>query len=206
MSKQKYPLDWPIGYPRTQSPGRSSFKNPTLDKTIKNLVDEVSRLLYGRVYTRTDVQVVISSNIPLRNDGFPRADYMKSVIRDKGVAIYFKKGDADVVLCCDKWDTVESNLHSVYKTIEALRSVERWGVSDFIQRSFTGFKALPAPEISNQWWQVLGMISMPKAYYEAVYAYRDACKMHHPDVKGGSVEKFQQINNALGEAKKYFQV
>jgi len=208
MNTQKYPLDWPVGYPRTQSPQRSRFENPTLDKSVKNLVDEVSRLLYGRVHSRADVDVVISSNIPLRNDGFPRADYMKSAIKDKGVAVYFKKEDTDIVICCDKWDTVESNMHAVYKTIEAMRSIERWGVSDFIQRSFTGFKALPAGPEPRKWWEVFDLASCPDATLSSKnivdLKYKSLVKIRHPDRQNGNSELFHELQEAYKKANLYF--
>jgi hypothetical protein len=139
---------------------------------------------------------------------------MRSHISDKGVAVYFKKGDADVVLCCDKWDTVESNLHAIYLTIEALRAVDRWGVSDFLSRSFTGFKALPAAGATNKrdWWIVFFMDVRPpsvngeRPFWRAKIDadYRRLAKQYHPDKPGGDLQKFQELNAAYEEAKDYF--
>lgn len=205
MSKQKYPLDWPVGYPRTKTPKRSSFKNPTLGRSVQNIIDEVNRLQNGFT-SRLMPDVVISSNVPLRNDGLPRADYMKSNMQDKGVAVYFKKDDEPVVLCCDQYDTVESNLHAIYKSIEALRAIDRWGVSDFLKRSFTGFKALAESTSKRDWHVVLGFpsYSKPASFAHAETNYKIVAKKAHPDVTGGSVEAFQELQEAFQEAKKYF--
>lgn len=195
---QRYPLQWPVGYPRADRPKRSAFKNPTLGKTVDLVIREVARLV-GEFYP-SRMELNISSNVPLRNDGLPRADYLRSNIKDKGVAVYFKYNDKDVVMCCDKWDTVESNLHAIYLSIEALRSIDRWGVSDFIDRSFTGFKALPETTVIN-WREVL---CHPKTFKEAQDIYRSLAKTRHPDTIGGSSEKFHELNEAYEQAKIYF--
>jgi hypothetical protein len=205
MSEQKYPLDWPVGYPRTDNPKRSSFKNPTLARSVKNIVDEVNRLQNGFT-SRVQPEVVISSNIPLRNDGYPRADYMKSVLRDKGVAVYFEKDGQPVVLCCDQYDTIESNLHAIYKSIEALRAIDRWGVSDFLNRSFSGFKALPQSTITGRPWHVvLGFpeYSKPGSFAHAETNYKIMAKKLHPDV-GGDHDLFTELQHAFEQCKKYF--
>lgn len=202
---QKFPLDWPVGYARTKKPRRSKFVNPTLGKTVGNIIEEIVRLNNNGHVSRIKIKdnIFISTNIPLRNDGMPRADYYRSNVEDKGVAVYFKKGDQDVVLCCDKWDSVEQNLHAIYKTIEAIRSVERWGVSDFIEKSFAGFTALPAAE---PWYSVLGFGRHPSNFAQVQPVYRHLVKQCHPDADGGSTEKFQRLQQAYEEAKRYFGV
>lgn len=198
---QKYPLEWPVGYPRTTRPSRSAFKNPTLGKTIDNILQEIKRLT-GRWKTG----IVISTNIPLKNDGLPRADYMRSVISDRGAAVYFKRGEAEVVICCDKWDTVESNLHAIYKSIEALRSVERWGVSDFIERAFTGFKALHSSPPAKPWFEVMEFKFPSPTIEHHKSRYRALARKLHPDSPGGSLEKFQELQAAYEEGNRYFGV
>lgn len=203
---QRYPLQWPVGYPRTERPSRSAFKNPTLGKSVINILAEINRL-NNRVANSSigAIDTTISSNVPLRNDGLPRADYFRSQIFDKGVAVYFKYKGKDVVMCCDKWDTVESNLHAVYLSIEALRSVERWGVSDFLERSFTGFKALPPGPEPRPWWKVLGMEKPPSSFETCKECYRMLVKVAHPDALG-SEDQFRELNEAYQSAKKYFHV
>ncbi len=203
---QKYPLEWPTGYPRTDRPSRSQFKNPTLAASVSNILDEVGRITRDR-YHRNKDNIVISANVPLRIDGYPRADYLRSQIKDKGVAVYFKLDKNDVVMCCDKYDTIESNMHAIYKSIEALRSIDRWGVSDFINRSFTGFKALPQPtKTGEDWFTVLDFVRPPASFHPHVTEhYRQLAKERHPD-GGGTAELFQALSDAYDEAKKYYGV
>ena len=40
------------------------------------------------------------------------------------------------------------------KSIEAMRGIERWGPSQMMERTFTGFAALPEKSGSD-WWDVL---------------------------------------------------
>jgi hypothetical protein len=208
---QRYPLLWPSGYPRTETQVSSSFKNLTLGREVDKLLIEIDRIRKGtrRAYPKGD-GVSISSNVPLRNDGLPRADYQRSVIVDKGVAVYFERNGSDVVLCCDKYKTVEENLHAITLSIEAMRSIERWGVSDFIERSFTGFKALPAAtkDLARYWYEVFGFQEPPQnteqKYLLCEAYYKRRVKEVHPDVPGGSTEKFQELASAWSAAQNYF--
>lgn len=76
-----YPLAWPDGWPRTK-PGhrldRSRFST-TFDKARRDLLLELERLGAG--------SVVISSWLPLRADGQPRADAARRRIDDPGIAV-----------------------------------------------------------------------------------------------------------------------
>jgi len=206
--RQSHPLDWPLEYPRTARPKKSAFKSITIYRAVENLVLEVNRLVHGRASKRKPSDMVISSNVPLKLDGGISANYQRSVIRDKGVAVYFRKGNTDLVLCCDKFDTVESNLHAIFKTVEAMRGIDRWGVSDFLERSFTGFKALPAPGVKSfrgQWWEEMRFEKAPAVFQDVYERYRHLAKLFHPDNKiSGSVESFQVLQDVYEVAKKHY--
>lgn len=78
-----YPLAWPQGWPKTEWQKRkaSSPFNTTFDRARRDLVNEL-RLLGA-------TNVVISTNLPLRQDGYPYADAARRKIDDPGVAVYF---------------------------------------------------------------------------------------------------------------------
>lgn len=116
---EAYPLCWPIGQKRTANPTYSRFGEHTLTQATKFLLQEVDRM--------KGTNLVISSNIPLNKNGEPRADYLKKQIPDKGVAVYFTRNKQQVVLACDRWDNVEDNIWAIACSIEAMRSLERWG-------------------------------------------------------------------------------
>jgi hypothetical protein len=139
---EAHPLAWPSGKPRTHNPQRSRF-DVSLATARDALLHEI-RLLGGTL-------PVLSTNIPLRNDGLPYANHRQP--DDKGVAVYFTLKGQQMCFCCDRWDVVADNVQAVRKTIEALRGIERWGTGDMVQQAFTGFVALP----SNSPGELLGL-------------------------------------------------
>lgn len=199
MSNQRYPLDWPANTPRNQYPlFKPLFKAVSLTVAVDLIESEIRKLKGVTRLGETDV--VISSNIPLNKNNYPRADYSRSVITDYGVAVYFKHDRENVVLCCDKWRSIENNLKAIAITIEDMRRIERNGVSDFIKKSFQGFKQL---ESGPAWWSTLGLSAQPKDYSDAMAAYKRLSMTAHPD-KGGTVDAMAALNHAIDQAKKYF--
>lgn len=187
-----YPLQWPVGYPRTKYPARSKFRE-TFASGRYNIKRELELLGAKDVF--------ISTNVPIRNDGFPFASY--KMPEDKGVAVYFTLFNNQCVFACDKWDKIEHNMKAVMLTIEALRGIDRWGVSEMLKRSFTGFKALPASAASTYkaWWEVL-MVSQFSSEEVIKSAYRSLAKQFHPDINKDNPEYFNIIKNAYEEGIK----
>lgn len=74
--------------------------------------------------------------------------------------------------------------------------MERWGVSDFLERAFTGFTALPSSFITpyNDPYAILG-IQKNATKDEIKKAYHSKAKELHPDV-GGSTQAFQDLQEA----------
>ena len=185
---EAFPLQWPAGWSRTSSRENSRFET-TFGRVRDELVNEL-RLMGASM-------PVISTNLPLRRDGLPRAD--SGYISDPGVACYFLYKGKPMVFACDRWKRVEDNLQAVKKTIEAIRGIKRWGVSDMLERAFTGFQALPAPTKEIGWREVLGFTANSRPSPEAVKnSYRNLANQFHPD-KGGSHEKMLAINNAYSQ-------
>ncbi len=177
---EAFPLHWAPGYKRTEPHKRidSKFKQ-TMDGSQRFLRDEL-RKLGAR-------DLIISTNIPVRQDGGMHASYMDKLFPDPGVAIYFKYQKKDVTMCCDQYRRVWENIYALGKGIEALRGMERWGVSDFIERAFTGFTALPENTTSTsgfrKWFEILGVAEYATED-QIKTAYREKAKKHHPDVVG----------------------
>jgi hypothetical protein len=197
--KQAYPLQWPVGYKRTNSRTWSRFKQ-TPDEAQQFLRAELNRLGATRI--------IVSSNIAIRNDGMMYADAMKRTkhLEDPGVAVYFDYKGKPVVLCCDTYNQVWENVYAIGKTIENLRAIDRYGVSDFLTRSFTGFAELPesiAPPYKRPWWEVLG-VDEDATEEEIRTAFRNLASRLHPD-RGGSTEAFQEVAQAKDDALKHHQ-
>lgn len=187
---EAYPLQWPVGYPRTKYPER----NDRFDGTFARSRDEI---MY-QLKKMGAINVVISTNIPLKRDGSPYATYGVKDFNDNGVAVYFTIDGEPSVLCCDKWQRIEWNMRAIVKTIDAMRGLDRWGVSEILKRVFTGFKALPEQKSTGNWWEVLG-IPKNATPDEIKKAYREKLHSVHPD-KGGTAEEFEKVQRAYAEA------
>lgn len=193
-----YPLQWPLGRPRTKEPRRSLFKT-SWSRALKGLSAELRRL--GAEH------VVISTDHALTQSGMPMAG--RRPPDDHGVAVYFKRRGADrvvrpYVLSCDAWRGTENNMHALALHIESLRGQERWGVAT-IEEAFAGHLALPAPAIPGSWREVLGLRREDSAGpgpggKEAVdNAFKRLSKLAHPDA-GGDPEHFRRIVEARDAA------
>lgn len=184
-----YPLNWPESYPRTRYIERSRFGNHSFGLSRDMLLDEL-RLLGAS-------NIKLSTNIPLRNDGLPRASFR--VPDDKGVAVYFNLSSQNMVLCCDRWDKIEHNIRAIALTIQAMRGMDRWGVSEMLNRMFRGFAALPAPtNDSVSCWNIL-QIPPSSSIADIKAAYREQIKKVHPDM-GGTNEEFHLLTQAYKDA------
>ena len=185
---EAHPLYWPEGRPRTPSYRRNSSRFQTgWGDALKFLQAEVGRIRGARL--------VISTNVPLRNDGLPRANV---VVDDTGVAVYFDLKGRQVVFACDRWYKVHDNIYAIGKTIEALRGIERWGSGDMMEAAFRGFAALPPAVVTAPPWRdVLGLAG-PLADVEL--RFRELARNAHPD-RGGSHERMAELNAAIAEAR-----
>jgi hypothetical protein len=182
---QAYPLTWPAGWPRARGRRDGQFKVPP-SQAKREMMEELSRL--------GAKEIIVSTDQPLNKDGSPT---LRRTWGDPGVAVYFKRKGRAVVLACDQYAQLHDNMRAIGKTAEAMRSIERWGASDMLDRAFTGFEALAAPE---QWWQVLGLseVALP---VDIDSAYRRLAREAHPDA-GGSDAAMARLNNARDQGKR----
>jgi hypothetical protein len=186
---EAYPLHWPVGWPRTNRPERSRFKT-SFTITRGALFNEISRM-GGRL-------PVLSTNIPLRQDGLPYANHRQP--DDKGVAVYFQYKGKPMAFACDKWDCLADNIQSIRKTIEALRGIERWGASDMMERAFQGFQAIEGP-VPETPWAILG-VPAGSSIGDCRIARNHMARIYHPD--SGSqpdAERMARVNKAYTEVE-----
>ncbi len=186
---QAYPLQWPAGQPRTPQVSRQYARfDTTQDAAQRGVIAEIERL-GGR-------DPIISTMIRVRNDGLPYAQ--QSRIEDPGVAVYFQYKGKQMCFACDKWIHIRDNMQAIRKTIEALRGIERWGSGDMMERAFTGFTALPNPEL--HWTEILG-VKADASLDEIEYAFRRKAREVHPDT-GGTDADMARLNAARDRARK----
>lgn len=197
-----YPLQWPVGWPRTNDPVKAyaKFKNVTMRRARSGLMDELRRL--------NAKNVTLSTNIRVRNDGEPVAGLENA--SDAGVTVYFTLRGKQMCMARDAYTTVADNLRSLAIAIEHLRGMERHGGATMMDRAFAGFALLADPR-ARSCWEVLGLrrelivgVGYTESEREVVItgAFRDLAKAAHPDRPGGSNEKLDELVKARDEALK----
>ena len=202
---QAYPLQWPQGRPRKSLSTRKDATFGTMStssagswKALKKLgMPDAIRRLQDELDKIAATSVVLSTNVELRLDGFPRGD--RGEPRDPGVALYFMLARAPHVMACDTFSRVADNIAALAAHIEATRKIARLGVATAAEM-FAGFQALPAPG-SIPWWQVLEI--EPDATLARINAaYARLAKVRHPDRPGGSHDMMADLNRARDAAVK----
>lgn len=200
MTIPAFPLSWPTGWKRTGTALRTTARFSTTARgggsqrlTISEAVLRVREVL-DRMGIRDD-DLVISSNLELRLDGFPRSN--QSEPSDQGVAVYWrgsrKHGAAMRCMAIDRYDRVADNLAAIAATLDAMRAIERHGGAAILDRAFTGFAALDPPEA--HWSDVLG-VSARTPVSEVRDTYRRLRSQHHPD-NGGDASTFDAVQKAF---------
>lgn len=197
MTVPAFPLQWPHGWPRLAADSRRSarFVKNKRQISIAEAVDRVrSELARMRV---SEHDLVISTNIPLRLDGFPRSDRAEPT--DPGAAVYWRDSTQDGwparCMAVDLYDRVADNLAAIAATLDAMRAIERHGGAAILDRAFTGFTALDAPA-GPHWSAVLG-VATAATFEVAQSAYRRLRSVAHPDKdKDGTSERFHEVQTA----------
>jgi hypothetical protein len=195
MNASKYPLAWPEGWDRTvpYKRKRAPYK-VSGERAVEHLHHQL-KLMGGQ-------QVILSTNIVLRNDGRPYANQPKHMTDDPGAAVYWSTNAfKDRVIACDKWHDVYDNIHALGLAIFHMRGVDRSGASQVMNKAFSAFGALPAAagaNVQRPWWEVFGFKQELLAAYDRPMAearYRTLAASAHPD-KGGSAEAMTELNRA----------
>jgi len=217
MTIPAYPLRWPAGWKRTPDAERARARFAKKERKYNNWTDgygnartsshlarkEVSiadgvervRSELARMGVRDD-DLVISSNLELRLDGFPRSGQRQPA--DPGIAVYWRDAGETRCMAIDRYDRVADNLAAVAATLEAMRAIERHGGAEILNRAFTGFAALPGPAPTREWWVTLGVPqNAHRSNVDA--AYRRLRSMHHPD-RGGDATAFHEVQQAYDQA------
>lgn len=202
----RYPLTWPTGWARSSS--RSHAKFSKREKVYRDgqhvwnqskslsIGDGLERLT-GELRRLGAQQVIISSNLRLRQDGLPMAQ-QAAQLSDPGIAVYFKLKGKPRVLACDRWFSAAENMAAIAGHIEAIRAVDRYGVGT-LEQAFAGYTALPQQAAS--WFVVLEFDSPPTSWAAVEARHRELAQKHHPD-RGGNAETMAKINAARDTARK----
>lgn len=191
-----YPLQWPDGWPRTEYHRRESdqiFAGRVYGLTMGRARDQLIAEL-GRLSAK---DVVISSNIQLRQDGLPYSDQRR--VTDPGVAVYFTLKKRPLVMAVDRFVSVAGNMRSLALAVDAMRQLERHGGGKMMERAFTGFVSIPPPDWKKPWREVFGVQSDWCGDIKELF--REKAKLRHSDV-GGDDQLMAELNIAYDEAKR----
>lgn len=200
------PLTWPTGWPRTKRPESSRFgkwnKPVSIHKASTEVLDQL------RIMGIPQRDVIISTNLKLRNDGLPYSNQRQP--EDVGVSVWFMQEGQQKVIPLDKYTKIADNLWAVAKTIEAMRGIERWGGGQILERVFTGFNALPGPENTSPatWkdyfaahgYELVGLDDS-EVLSDLRVAYKQLSKNLHPD-RGGNHEEMALLNQMYREGRR----
>lgn len=217
---EAYPLTWPQGWPRTPEGkrgadnrfGSMAVQHGNTWRSRGRITPDVARKSLRQELGRLGARnVVISTNIPVRQDGEMHAGMADRKVADPGIAVYFSLKGKQMVMAQDAYVSIAGNMRSLALAIEAMRALERHGGGTMMERAFGGFAALPGPEGSKPkrpWYIVLNYGESDEAradlsVEEIEARYRTLAKRRHPDAEGGSTEAFQELTEARDEAVRY---
>lgn len=163
---------WP--YPPTKYPQRARFRADYGD-TLALLEYEIDRLdgsniVFGVGLRERDVRL----------DGQPRAD--ARAYSHQGVEISFNSRFGRLTYATDEFDDWHDNVRAIALSLEALRAVDRYGVSKRGQQ-YAGWAQLTSggPDPLRG-----------KALVERAGSLREAQRRHHPDA-GGQQRDFVDV-------------
>jgi hypothetical protein len=187
-----YPVQWPIGWPRNDSHELARFK-VNYDIALRGLAYELEQLGADSAYISTDQE--------LRVNGVPRRDRVPD---SPAVAVYFVRNGKQLCIPCDKFQTVRDNIRAIGLTLESIRRMERYGTSQTVEATLSGFAALPAeasPNAGPRAWHEVLQVSSDADPSVIRAAYRNLAAKYHPDnASTGNQEKFLEVSRAFKES------
>ncbi len=189
---------WPG--PLTASRVRSPFGS-----TLRQTLEALTRELYYLGASNPVMEVAIDRS-QFRLDGRPRAGSKAS---HPGVVLSLPHSDQGPLrYACDRYPAWQDNLRAITKGLEALRMVERYGITRRGEQ-YAGFRALPPGGVEMPAGQMteadaLAFLAEHSGYpvdtrtdrESITRAYRVAVKTLHPD-RGGDTLLFQRLQDAI---------
>jgi len=141
--------------------------------------------------------VIVSSDLALSAGKTP-LKYQPDLV-DPGVAVYFSLHGRQQVVALDTYDTPAANIAACAASINAIRSLERWGGARLVDSVFEAprFNALAAAEAG--WRATLGVRGMPP-WDQVCASYKRRIYETHPD-RGGDPDDATAVNAAHEAAR-----
>lgn len=178
---------WPVT--PTRSPRRSQF-DTLFSRTLVTLERELAFLSAKNIV----LQAYVAEH-QIRRDGMLYANANPS---RPGVILSFDSKNGPLSYPCDTYDKWQDNVRAITLALEALRSVDRYGVTKRGEQ-YKGWQALPSPEAATFTpdqaraviRDVIGAEMFDRMNIEE--AIREAVMRSHPDRNGGDAETFKKV-------------
>ncbi len=188
------PLKAPLARTRKSSPFRATWL-----KTLDLLEKELALLGAKDIIVQAGFELT-----EIRNDGWPRGG---ARAKHPAVVLSFRDRNGNPLsFPCDTYASYEDNLRAIGLSLEALRAVNRYGVTKGHEQ-YQGFAQLPAPPDPNSWTadEAAAWLSERAPTFgthailthESTFrnAYRAVAALAHPD-QGGNSDEWHRLQEA----------
>ncbi len=184
----------PLGAPAYKSRRRAPFR-VNYGTRLDLLEQELSKLRARNIVIEAGFSLE-----KIRNDGWPRSGATPT---HPAVVLHFDSRNGHIAMPCDTYDRFEDNLYAVALSLEALRAVDRYGVTKNAEQ-YKGWTALPANDgkmnADAARALIAGLAGVPVSAVvsgDLEILYRAAAKRAHPDTPDGSHEAFTRLQEAM---------
>jgi len=190
------PIDrWP-GTPTPSNNRKRSTFRASYATTLDELEKELNKLRAKDIV----IQIALGFN-DIRNDGWPRSSARPT---SPGVIVSCETSKGPLSFPCDRFTDWEDNLRAIAKSLEALRTVDRYGVTRNNEQ-YKGWAQIPqsanATMSREDAARFIGItIGMPDGHIlrdRQIFSdcYKSAARRLHPDT-GGNHEAFVKLQAA----------
>jgi hypothetical protein len=187
------PLEWEG--PLTHGMRKTATFRATYPATLELLFREARNLGAKHLILQVDIR-----ERDIRTDGLPRANARHG--ENPGVIVSFESRFGPLRYATDVYCDWRDNLRAIALSLEALRAVDRYGVSKRGEQ-YTGWKALPAgpgptfgtADAALAWMRETSRHSLGHPGGSPRDMYRQLAKAMHPD-KGGDPADWDKLDQA----------
>lgn len=195
-------VQWPREETRTRT--RAPFRSGWGD-TMNVLHLELRKLGNdGHVWSRASfapsvLQIALREQ-DFRRDGLPRASAIPTM---PGVILHVESNKGPLSFPCDKFDRWQDNLRAIALGLQALRKVDRYGITPGNEQ-YRGWQAIESKPAESHFtadtaerflWEIAGAIGVGEVP-TINNAYRRARAKAHPDRNGGDRALWDQVEEA----------
>ncbi len=185
---------------RKYSPFRAGYSD-----TLQLLDRELRHLRAKHIVIQADCDASM-----VRIDGQLRSG---ARLRGPGVIVSFESPKGAMSFPCDTYTDWQANIRAIAMSLEALRAVDRYGVTQKAEQ-YRGWTALPDKSGDNIEAAAAAVVAMAGGMVSQVVASRDSwdevrkrgCATMHPDRFGDDGTVFKQFMEAAGVLDRHHKV